>query len=236
MPPLSNAHQLKILFPLHDILKINTFTSKMKPAFQKNNSVTQMTTQDNKYTERLFDKQFVWWKRMLDVQRPYRWNLRQLKPGFVLDIGCGIGRNLIHLNGNGVGVDHNSSSVEMARSKGLTAFTNEEFQRSAFYVSEQFDSILLAHVAEHMTENEVVKLLDTYIHLLKPQGRVIIITPQESGYHSDQTHIQFMDFGTVNRIINKAGMKVIKQYSFPFPRIFGHFFKYNEFICIAEKQ
>jgi len=195
-----------------------------------------MTTQDNKYTERLFDKQFVWWKRMLDVQRPYRWNLRRLKPGFVVDIGCGIGRNLIHLKGNGVGIDHNNSSVKMAQSKGLTAFTADEFQRSAFNISGRFDSILLAHVAEHMTEDEVVKLLNTYIHLLKPKGRVIIIAPQESGYRSDQTHVQFMDFSTLNSIIDKAGVKVIKQYSFPFPRIFGRFFRYNEFVCIAEKK
>jgi len=208
----------------------------MNPAFQKNNPVNQMTTQDNKYTERLFDKQFVWWKRMLDVQRPYRGNLRRMKPGFILDIGCGIGRNLIHLNGNGVGIDHNKSSVVMAKSKGLTAFTTEEFQRTAFNISGRFDSILLAHVAEHMTEDEVVKLLNAYIHLLKPQGRVIIITPQESGYRSDQTHVQFMDFKTLNNIINMIGAKVIKQYSFPFPRLFGRFFRYNEFVCIAEKK
>jgi 2-polyprenyl-3-methyl-5-hydroxy-6-metoxy-1,4-benzoquinol methylase len=208
----------------------------MKPTSQKNNPIHQMTTQDNKYTERLFDNQFVWWKRLLDVQRPYRWNLRRLKPGFVLDVGCGIGRNLIHLKRNGVGIDHNNSSVEMARSKGMTAFTPDEFQRSTFNVSGRFDSILLAHVAEHMTEDEVVKLLNTYMHLMKPQGRVIIITPQESGYRSDQTHVQFMDFSTLNSIIDKAGLKDIKQYSFPFPRIFGRFFKYNEFVCIAEKN
>ncbi|HNW71282.1 MAG TPA: methyltransferase domain-containing protein [Bacteroidales bacterium] len=208
----------------------------MSPTFQKNHSADQITTQDNTYTERLFDKQYVWWKRMLDVQRPYRRHLRRLKPGFILDIGCGIGRNLIHINGNGVGIDHNRSSVEMARAKGLSAFTAEEFHTSAFNVPERFDTILLAHVAEHMTKDEVVKLLNTYIHLLKPQGRVMIITPQESGYRSDQTHVQFMDFSTLNNIIQLIGATPIKHYSFPFPRIFGRFFKYNEFVSIAEKK
>lgn len=206
----------------------------MSPTFQKNHSANHVTTRDTKYTERLSDKQFVWWKRMLDVQRPYRRHLRRLKPGFILDIGCGIGRNLIHLNGNGVGIDHNRSSVQMARSKGLSAFTTEEFPTSAFNIPERFDTILLAHVAEHMKEDEVVQLLNTYIYLLKPKGRIMIITPQELGYRSDQTHVQFMDFSTLNHIIHMIGAKPIKQYSFPFPRIFGRFFKYNEFVCIAE--
>jgi DNA primase len=31
----------------------------------------------------------VWWKQLLDVQRPYRWHIRRLELGFVLDVGCG---------------------------------------------------------------------------------------------------------------------------------------------------
>ena len=45
------------------------------------------------YADRL-KARLVWWKRALDVQAPYRWNLRRLKPGFMLDVGCGLGRNL----------------------------------------------------------------------------------------------------------------------------------------------
>ncbi len=207
----------------------------MNPSSQENNPITKFDTKDGKYTDRLFEKQSVWWKRMLDVQRPYRWNLQQLHPGFVFDIGCGLGRNLIHLKGYGVGIDHNYSSVEMAKKQGLQVFVTEEFQKSPFFVADRFDSILLSHVAEHMTEDEVIRLLNTYLHLLRPQGRVIMITPQELGYRSDQTHIQFMDFARLNNIIIKTGLSVVKQYSFPFPRIFGRLFKYNEFICIGKK-
>jgi SAM-dependent methyltransferase len=207
----------------------------MITASPENNSATKMTTQDNNYTNRLFEKQSVWWKRMLDVQRPYRWNLRKINPGFILDVGCGLGRNLIHLKGNGIGIDHNPSSVEMSRKQGLHTFVTEEFPKSEFFVANTFDSILLSHVAEHMTEEDVIKLLSTYLFLLKPQGRVIIITPQKLGYSSDPTHIQFMDFIVLKRIINKVGLIVVKQYSFPLPEIFGGFFKYNEFICIGKK-
>ena len=59
----------------------------------------------------------VWWKKLLDVQAPYRWNLQRLKLGLTLEIGCGIGRNLMHLKGQGIGIDHNFQSVEMQESK-----------------------------------------------------------------------------------------------------------------------
>ena len=53
-----------------------------------------------------------------------------LSPRSVLDVGCGIGRNLHHLDGNGVGVDLNPHSVQVARQQGLTAYTTDEFDIS----------------------------------------------------------------------------------------------------------
>ena len=75
-------------------------------------------TRDREYTERLIRLQRAPWKRWLDVQAPYRWNLRRLAPGFTLEVGCGIGRNLEHLRGEGVGLDHNPYSVAAARQAG----------------------------------------------------------------------------------------------------------------------
>ena len=192
-------------------------------------------TASSDYTKLLLKQQTAWWKRILDVQLPYRLNLRHLKPGFTLDIGCGIGRNLINLKGNGVGIDHNSQSIEVARMKGLNVFTPEEFYTSLFNVPLQFDSLLLAHVAEHMTQEEVVKLLEEYIHLLKPEGKLILITPQEIGYRDDPTHVEFMDYFKLRYISQVLGFKFLKEYSFPFPRFLGHIFRYNEFISVSLK-
>src|SRR3954469_18423502 len=90
-------------------------------------------TRTTGYAERLetFDRG---WRRLLDVQRPYRWNIRRLGLGFVLDVGCGVGRNLLHLGGKdaGVGVDHSAASVELARARGLEVFTPEGFAASPF--------------------------------------------------------------------------------------------------------
>jgi len=197
--------------------------------------IETLNTQDERYTARLVAVQLAWWKKFLNVQAPYRWNLRRLKPGFTLDLGCGLGRNLINLDGRGVGIDHNSDFVEIARSRGLTAFTPEEFLVSRFNVAESFDSILLAHVVEHMTEKEAAKLLNDYLHLVKPKGQVIIIAPQELGYRSDPTHVQFMDFEALRRLAHEVGFGVVNEYSFPFPRVFGNLFRHNEFVLVGIK-
>ena len=207
----------------------------MRVRLQNKEVDDSVSTQDRRYTNRLLMKESPWWKKAFDVQAPYRWHLRSLNPGFTLDIGCGVGRNLINLKGNGVGIDHNPHSVKIARSRGLLAFTPPEFQSSLFNKAYRFDSILLSHVAEHLMEREVVQLLATHIPLLKPGGQVIVICPQDYGYRSDPTHVQFLDFTKLRGIACQAGLIPVREYSFPFPRVFGHLFKYNEFVSISRK-
>ena len=196
-----------------------------------------MSTESEKYTRRLVELESVWWKKLFDVQRPYRLHLQSLKPGFVLDIGCGIGRNLLHLGGHdaGIGVDINPFSVQVARQRNIQAFTPEEFATSDFSRQQIFDSILLSHVAEHMTPDEVAALLAGYLPFLRTAGRVIVITPQEKGFASDSTHVSFTDFTVLQMIALKSGLTVTREYSFPLPRSFGRVFPYNEFVSIMMK-
>jgi len=194
-----------------------------------------LDTRDPRYTARLVATQSAWWKRALDVQAPYRWNLRRLGLGFTLDIGCGIGRNLINLNGEGVGVDHNPEFVEIARARGLHVFTPEQFGATSFNAAGRFETILLAHVVEHMTEQQASGLLSGYLHLLPPRGKVVLIAPQEAGYRSDPSHVEFMDFAALRRIAAGLGLSPVREYSFPFPRWMGRLFTYNEFVSVSEK-
>ena len=178
--------------------------------------------------------QRVWWKRVLPVQAPYRWNLRRLQPGFMLDIGCGIGRSLLHIDGNGVGVDHNAGSVACAQGRGLRAFTSTEFPRTEFARDGVFDSMLLSHVAEHMTRPELVELLMMYIPFVRIGGKVIVITPQEAGFDSDDSHIMFADWDAIGAAADEVGLVNLTSYSFPFPRVVGRVFLYNEFVWVGE--
>ncbi len=195
------------------------------------------STKEAAYTERLRTHEGAWWKRLLDVQRPYRLHLRALKLGFVLDVGCGLGRNLRNLGGAhaGVGVDHNEESVRRACAEGLTALTVDGFRTSAFAQPERFDALLLAHVVEHMTRAEAVALVKEYLPYVRPQGRVVLITPQEVGYRSDATHVEFVDSEALQQIADATGLEVLANYSFPFPRPAGRIFKYNEFVLFARR-
>jgi 2-polyprenyl-3-methyl-5-hydroxy-6-metoxy-1,4-benzoquinol methylase len=195
-----------------------------------------VATHRKDYAERLIRLQMAPWKRWLDVQALYRWNLRRLDPGVTLDIGCGIGRNLLHLPPQSVGVDINEHCVRTARARGLTAFTPDEFRRSAEYNRPaRFDAILLAHVAEHMTEEQVVVLLQPYEALVRPGGKLILISPQEAGFKSDPTHVRLVDFAGLARISGRLGFQPERAFSFPFPRWAGRLFTYNEFVAVSRK-
>jgi 2-polyprenyl-3-methyl-5-hydroxy-6-metoxy-1,4-benzoquinol methylase len=191
------------------------------------------STADPAYARRLQRLQGVWWKRLLPVQAPYRWHLRRLRLQRVLDIGCGNGRNLDHLSESGVGIDHNASLVEAARARGFVAYTPKEFRISEYARPAAFDSLLFAHVLEHMTFDNAAELVTEYLPYLRPGGRTVMITPQERGYASDPTHVEYMDFATIRLLSNRVGLRVASSYSFPFPRWMGRIFPYNEFVVIA---
>ena len=192
-------------------------------------------TADSEYTDRLRRLGGKRWKRVLDVQAPYRWNVRRLHLGRTLDVGCGLGRNLAHLGGHGVGVDHNAESVAVARRQGLEAYTVEEFGRSAHAVPGAFDSLLVAHVVEHMSGADALDLLRSYVPYLTPAGHICFITPQESGYRTDATHVRFVDLAGLADLAGAVGFEVRRQFSFPLPRPFGRVFRYNEFVLIAAR-
>lgn len=192
-------------------------------------------TRDKSYAERLDALEGAGWKRWLDVQAPYRWNLRRLDLGFTLDVGCGIGRNLVHLQRNGVGVDHNEHSVLLARRRGCNAYTPEAFRESQDAQPARFDSMLVAHVLEHMNRDQARRLVGDYLEFVRPGGRVVLITPQEAGFRSDGSHVEFMDGDALHEILTGHGLEVLRSYSFPFPRAVGRLFAHNEFVCVAKR-
>jgi 2-polyprenyl-3-methyl-5-hydroxy-6-metoxy-1,4-benzoquinol methylase len=167
-------------------------------------------------------------------QLPYMLHIRSLRLGNILDLGCGIGRNLAHNGGDGVGIDHNATSVSVARARGLTAFTPSDFFVSS-HATKSYDAIVCAHVAEHMTHPEFAAFVRPYLPLLSANGRFVLLTPQQRGYASDPTHVTYIDFAMQRSLLEALGLSIEKQYSFPFPKRFGEVFTHNEFVSVARK-
>ncbi|MFG3101130.1 class I SAM-dependent methyltransferase [Streptomyces sp. NPDC048182] len=190
-------------------------------------------TESSDYTRRLARLETSGIKRLLPTQAPYRWNLKRLRLGRVLDVGCGIGRNLLNCGPDSVGVDHNATSVATCRERGLTAYTPDGLAEAPGCGPGSFDSLLCAHVLEHMDETPANSVLEQYLPLVKPGGAVVLICPQEAGYKTDATHVRFVDFDGLRAHADKAGLLVRRGYSFPFPRPIGKVFPYNEFVLVA---
>ncbi len=194
-----------------------------------------MRTEDADYARRLSTLEGARWKRLLNVQALYRWNLRRYHLGVTLDVGCGIGRNMAALEPGSVGVDHNPESVAVARRRGFSALTVEEFTRSAAAAPERFDSLLVAHVLEHMGKAEGVRLLETYLPYLRSGGAVLLICPQERGFASDPTHVQWLAGSDLEDMSRAVALRPVSRRSFPLPRPAGSWFTYNESLVLARK-
>lgn len=194
-------------------------------------------TADDQYAERLNELQNKRWKKVLNVQLPWKLHMRRLNLGRVLDVGCGNGRNLQYVDEGSVGVDHNPGLIASARKSGVIAHTVDEFFADPELAKpESFDSILLAHVIEHLQPDEAREVIGSYLPFLRANGRIVWITPQERGYASDYTHVVFADYAVLRELAKDLGLTVEKTYSFPFPRFLGKLFIYNEFVMISKKS
>lgn len=192
-------------------------------------------TRGEDYAKRLLDKETARWKQVLNVQAPYQWNLRRHELGRTLDVGCGIGRNLKTLGAGSLGVDHNETSIKIARERGLNALTVEEWEKSELRVPESFDGMLIAHVIEHMPPEMGESVVRDYLPYLKPGGKVLFICPQERGYASDPTHVRWTTGEDLMDLSTALGLRPEKWSSFPLPRFSGKAFVYNEFNVVATK-
>jgi 2-polyprenyl-3-methyl-5-hydroxy-6-metoxy-1,4-benzoquinol methylase len=182
------------------------------------------------YADQLAARQGAGWKRY--APNPYRWLLRHLDLGRVLEIGCGNGRLLGYLGGYGVGIDNDERAIELANANGFSAYVAATPSDLTHDIG-HFDALLCAHVLEHLDGAHQADLLEPWLELLRADAKIVLICPQERGYATDATHRTFTDVGDLERIAYQLGADVRRSRSFPLPRAAGKLFAYNESVVVA---
>ena len=197
-------------------------------------SVKKNSTSDGHYTNRLITLSENKLKKIFQVQLPYKIRVKHIITGRTLDVGCGIGRILKWLSADSIGVDHNLDSVQYCKKNGLNAWTVQDFEDQS-HLNEKFEYLLFAHILEHLKDDEQKPFVQKYLNYLPSKGKVVIITPQMRGYKSDITHLTFTDDVRIESLLEDLELEIISTKSFPLPKFFGKYFKYNEFQVVAQK-
>ncbi|MBF0125053.1 MAG: class I SAM-dependent methyltransferase [Magnetococcales bacterium] len=103
-----------------------------------------------------------------------------------LDIGCGPGTLI-----GSLGVEHESTGIDLAAGQIDYATARYAAPQRRFQVTEagttlpfadaSFDVITLVELVEHLPEAEIISLLRESTRLLRPQGRLLLSTPDYGG-------------------------------------------------------
>ena len=69
--------------------------------------------------------------------------------GYVLDVGCGDGSFLEKYSGRSLGIDAHENNIRICREKKINAIKADA---NSFVQENTFDTVLLSHVLEHLTQ------------------------------------------------------------------------------------
>lgn len=145
-----------------------------------------------------------------------------IKPGKVLDVGCGAGAFLDGMTDNGwagFGIEPSSSAAAAASAKGHTVVCQSVLEPIGETLSQhQFDVILMSHALEHV--HSPTHALARLRPLLRPEsGHLIIEVPNveslltywfgELGLAFDTPrHLYMFSPDTLRRLLEKSGFEV----------------------------
>jgi O-antigen chain-terminating methyltransferase len=134
----------------------------------------------------------------------------------ILDLGCGRGELLEVLRQEGLagsGVDTNRAAVEHCRQRGLSVELRDAFEALAKTPDGSLGGLAALHVIEHLPFSLVLKLLDEALRVLRPDGVVILETPNptnvlvgSTNFYIDPTHRNPVHPKTLRYLMEARGL------------------------------
>jgi SAM-dependent methyltransferase len=130
----------------------------------------------------------------------------------ILNVGCGIGRELFHLRGNAIGIDISMKSIKLARQVSKSEVICADAHHLPFR-KDVFDGITSAEVIEHLKSPAQALLEMAYV--LRSAGKLVLQTPNKGitlgriisemyGHEHEFTTHELLKFLTI------AGFSIVK--------------------------
>ena len=139
------------------------------------------------------------------------------KNALILDIGCGDGNFVYHMQQKGYtnasGIDYSAEQIDKGRSMGINNLICADLIQFLSENKVQYDAVIAKDVIEHFTRDEVFEILELINKNLKDGGRFIMQVPNGQGiYHTsifygDYTHEMAYTESSVNQVALNTGFK-----------------------------
>lgn len=146
---------------------------------------------------------------------------RHLGAGPLLDFGCGTGHLLRRLSGRGP-ADGLEAHVHGARAAAELVPSARVFTALEDVPDDSYDGIVSVHVVEHLEDALLHDVLSGWRRVLRPGGRVLVVTPDLHGRahrlrgetwsaFSDPTHINLKSHEDWEAVLTASGFRVDKS-------------------------
>ena len=126
--------------------------------------------------------------------------------GKVLDMGCGVGENILYLKKiclEVIGITLNEDEKKIAKEKNLRVLIRD--MHDTYFGKEEFDGVLLWDVLEHSPSPWI--LMDEIYRILKPRGRVLVFIPDTKWIECDY-HLSVLTQKQAKWLFEKTGFEV----------------------------